>query len=101
MIPSCKEVEILGVTFQCDSKFSAHVKNKHIKANKSLHILRTLHKEGYNQSEIDLLFNTLDLPYITSTHYLSTPRPSSILHLYNVRSKTNLKQYLKTIIGVF
>ena len=35
-----------------------------IKANKSLHILRTLHKEGYNQSEIDLLFNTIILPNI-------------------------------------
>ena len=55
MIPNCKEVEIMGVTFQCDSKFSVHVKNKLIKTNKSLLILRTLRKEGYNQSEIDLL----------------------------------------------
>ena len=66
MIPSCKEVEILGVTFQCDSKFSVHVKNKLIKANKSLLILRTLRKEGYNQSEIDLLFNTIVLPNINN-----------------------------------
>ena len=64
IIPSCKEVEIFGVTFQCDSKFSVHVKNKLIKANKSLHILRTLRKEGYNQSEIDLLFNTIVLPNV-------------------------------------
>ena len=64
MIPSCKEVEIFGVTFQCESKLSVHVKNKIIKANKSLHILRTLGKEGYNQSEIDLLFNTIVLPNI-------------------------------------
>ena len=64
MIPSCKEVEIFGVTFQCESKLSVHVKNKLIKANKSLHILRTLPKEGYNQSEIDLLFNTIVLPNI-------------------------------------
>ena len=64
MIPSCKEVEILGVTFQCDSKFSVHVKNKLFKANKSLHVLRTLRKEGYNQSEIGLLFNTIVLPNI-------------------------------------
>ena len=64
MIPSCKEGEIMGVTFQCDSKFSVHVKNKLIKTNKSLHILRTLRKEGYNQSEIDLLFNTIVLPNI-------------------------------------
>ena len=64
MIPSCKEVEILGVTFQCYSIFSVHVKNKLIKANKSLHILRTLRKERYNLSEIDLLFNTIVLPNI-------------------------------------
>ena len=61
MIPGCKEVEILGVTFQCDSEFSVHAKNKLIKANKSLHILRTRSKEGYNQSEVDLLFNTIVL----------------------------------------
>ena len=41
-----------------------HVKKKLIKDNKSLHILRTLRKEGYNQSEIDLLFNTIVLPNI-------------------------------------
>ena len=64
MIPSCKEVEIWGVTFQCDSKFSVHVKNKLIKTNKSLHILRTLPKEGFNQSEIDPFFNTIVLPNI-------------------------------------
>ena len=52
----------MGDTFQCDSKFSVHVKDKPIKANKSLHILRALHKEVYNQSEIDLLFNTIVLP---------------------------------------
>ena len=46
MIPSCKEVEILGVTFQRDSIFSAHVKDKLVKANKSIHILRTPRKEG-------------------------------------------------------
>ena len=64
MILSCKEVEILGVTFWCDSKFSVHMKNKLIKANKSLHIVRTLRKEGYNQSEIDLLFNKIVLPNV-------------------------------------
>ena len=64
MIPSCKEVEILGVTFQCESKLSVQVKNKLIKANKFLHILRMLCKEGYNQSEIDLLFNAIVPPNI-------------------------------------
>ena len=64
MIPSCKEVEILGVTFQCESKLSVQVKNKLIKASKFLHILRMLCKEGYNQSEIDLVFNAIVPPNI-------------------------------------
>ena len=64
MIPRCNEVVILRVTFQCDNKFSTHVKNKLIKANKCLFVLRSLRKEGYKQTEIDLLFNTLVLPNI-------------------------------------
>ena len=44
--------------FQSDSKFSVHVRNKLTTANKYLHILRTLRKEGYDHLEIDLLFNT-------------------------------------------
>ena len=74
MKPGCKEVEILGGTFQCESKFSVHVKNKLIKANKSLHILRKLRKEGYNQSEVDPLFNIIVLPninYALSVHAAS------------------------------
>ena len=65
MIPRCNEVVILGVTFQFDRKFPTHVKSKLIKANKCLFILRSLRKEGYKQTEIDLLFNTLVLPNIT------------------------------------
>ena len=46
---------LLGVTLQSDCKFSSHVKVKLIKANKCLHILRTLRKEQYDRNEIDLL----------------------------------------------
>ena len=48
--------------------------SKPIEANKSLHILRTLRKEGYSQSEIDLLFSTIVLPninYALSVHAAS------------------------------
>ena len=58
----CKKVEILQITLQCDSRFSAHEKIKPIKADKCLHILRTLRKEGYTQSEIELIFNSIVLP---------------------------------------
>ena len=53
---------IVGVTFESNCRFNHHVKNKLIKANKCVHILRTLRKEGYNQSETNHLFETLVLP---------------------------------------
>ena len=64
-IPSCTYVSILGVTFQGNCKFNAHVKNKLIKANRCLYVLRSLRKEGYKQAEIDFLFDTLVLPNFT------------------------------------
>ena len=64
-IPSCTFVSILGVTFQNDCKFNTHVKNKLVKANKCLHVLRSLRNEGYKQAEIDFLFDTLVLPNFT------------------------------------
>ena len=60
-IPRCTQVIIVGVTFQSNCRFNRHVKNKLIKAKKCVHILRTLCKEGYNQSETNHLFKTLVL----------------------------------------
>ena len=61
-IPTCTQVIIVGVTFQSNCRCNRHLKNKMIKANKCVHILRTLRKEGYNQSETNHLFKTLVLP---------------------------------------
>ena len=61
-ILTCTQVIIVGVTFQSNCRFNRHLKNKMIKANKCVHILRTLRKEGYNQSETNHLFKTLVLP---------------------------------------
>ena len=44
MISSCKEVEILGVTFHCDIKISVCAKNLLSRTNKSLYVLRMLGK---------------------------------------------------------
>jgi hypothetical protein len=55
----------VGITLQSDCKFNEHVKRKLMKANKCLHVLKTLRKEQYNQSEIDHLFRSLVLPNIT------------------------------------
>ena len=52
-IPQVKDNVLLGVTFQSDTRFDIHAKNKLTKANKSLDVLRKPRREGYNQKEID------------------------------------------------
>ena len=64
-IPQHNELCLLGVTLQSDCKFSCHVKVKLAKANKGLHILRTLRKGQYNENEIDLLFKIIVLSNLT------------------------------------
>ena len=58
-------VTLLEVTLQNDCKFSSLVKGKLREANKCLHILRSLRKDGYTQVEIDHLFKAIVLPKIT------------------------------------
>ena len=55
---------LLGVTFQGNGRFTEHNKRKLFEANKCLYVLRSSRKEGYNQVEIDHLFQSLVLPKI-------------------------------------
>ena len=64
-ISQTRALSILGVTFQEDCRFTTHVRNKLIKANKCLFILRSLRKEGYTQAELDYLFQSLVIPNLT------------------------------------
>ena len=68
-IPQCNSLSLLGVTLQSNCKFSEHVRLKLLKANRCLHVLRSLRKEQYSQVEIDHLFKSLILPNFT--YYLS------------------------------
>ena len=61
----CIQLPIVGLIFQPDCRFSIHVRNKLVKANKSLFIIRSLRKEGWKQPEIDHLFRSIVLPNIT------------------------------------
>ena len=65
-ISQCNSLVLLGVTIQSDFKFRAHVNLKLIRANKCLHVLRTLRKEQYSQAQIDYLFTSLVLPNFIS-----------------------------------
>ena len=64
-IPQCDSLVLLRLTFQPNCKFSECVRLKLIKANKCLHILRTLRKELFSQKETDHLFKTLVLSILT------------------------------------
>ena len=64
-IPQCDSLVLLELTFQPNCKFSDQVRRKLIKANKCLHILRTLRKELFSHKEIDHLFKTLVLSILT------------------------------------
>ena len=63
-IPQADKLVLLGVTFQSNTRFSIHVKDKLIKANKSLYVLRKLREDGYKQPEIDYMFNSIVMPNI-------------------------------------
>ena len=54
-IPQCSSLVLLGVTIQSDCKFRA-------KANKRLHVLKTLRKERYSQAEIDHMLTSIVFP---------------------------------------
>ena len=64
-IPQSTELKIVGLTFQPNCMFDIHVKSKLVKAKKCLYVIRTLHKEGCTQVEVDHLFKALVLPNIT------------------------------------
>ena len=64
-IPQCNSLSLLCVTLQSNCKFSEHVRLKLVKANRFLHVLRSLRKEQYSQVEIDHLFKFLVLPNFT------------------------------------
>ena len=64
-ILQCKELPILGATFQENCKYNEHERAKLIKANKCLFVLRSVRKEGFSQGEVDRLFSALVLPNFT------------------------------------
>lgn len=58
-LPQCSELKLIDVIFQYNCKHASHVREKLVKANKCLHVVRTLRQEGYNQEELDYLFQSI------------------------------------------
>ena len=82
-IPQCNSLSFLRVTLQSNCKLNEHVRQKLVKANRCLHVLRSLRKEQYSQVEIDHLFKSLVLPnftYCLSVYGGSEPDLNCIQH---------------------
>ena len=75
--------------------------SKPIKANKSLHILRTLRKERYNQSEIDLLFNTVVLPNINYTLSVYAASESDVTPVQRFLDQCFKRKYTSKPVSVY
>ena len=64
-IKQVESLKLLGISFQNNSRFAVHIKNKLLEANKCIFVIRSLKKEGYCQDDIDHLFNVIVLPKLT------------------------------------
>ena len=85
-IPQCNSLSLLGVILQSNCKFSEHVRQKLVKANRCLHVLRSLRKERYSQVEINHLFKSLVLPnftYCLAVFGASEPDLNIIQHFFD------------------
>ena len=83
-IPHCNSFVLLGVTLKSDGKFNEHVRTKLVKANKCLHVPRTLRKEHYSQKEIDHLFISIVLPNFSYALSVYGASESDLTVIHNV-----------------
>ena len=89
-ISQCNSQSLIGVTLQSNCKFSENVRQKLVKANRCLHLLRSLRKEQYSQVEIDHLFKSLVLSnftYCLSVYGASEPDLNIIQHFLDLCRK--------------
>ena len=63
-ISQTRALSVLGVTFHEDCRFTTHVRNKLIKANKFLFILRS-RRVCLKQAELDYMFQSLVIPNLS------------------------------------
>ena len=94
-ISQTRALSVLGVTFHEDCRFTTHVRNKLIKANKFLFILRS-RRVCLKQAELDYLFQSLVIPNLSyglsvygaglmqslRLDRYSVPRPASQAEIY-------------------
>jgi hypothetical protein len=99
-IPQCKELPILGTTFQDNLKFTSHVQGKLVKANKCLYVIRTLRAEGYSQCENDYLFKTLVISTIMFGLSIYGSSPAELSTLQRFFDRCFKRKYISEPVNV-
>ena len=82
-LPQCSELKLLGVIFQYNCKHASHVREKLVKANKCLHVVRTLRQDGYNQEELGYMFRSIVMAnflYVLSVYGASSSDLNNVHH---------------------
>ena len=92
-IKQLSSIPILGIVRQNNCKFSQHVKNKLQEAKKCLFVIRSLHKEGYNQAEIDHLFNAIVLSKILYALPVYSASPSDLTVVQRFLTRCYKRRY--------
>ena len=87
-INRCPNVKILGLTFEPTSRFEIHVKDKLVKANKCLFVIRNLRKDGYSHNEI----KSLVLPQLMYTLSIYAASPPELTVVQNFLTRCCLKK---------
>jgi hypothetical protein len=94
-------LKILGITFQSNCRFSEHIRLKLFEANKCLFVIRSLRKEGYNQTEIDHLFQTIVLSkirYGLSVYGASMPELTVVQHFLK---RCHKRRYISYPLNIY
>ena len=99
-IPQCNGFVLLGVTLQSDGKFNEHVRTKLVKANKCLHVIRTLRKEHYSQVEIDHLFISIVLPNFSYAFSVYGATESDLAVIQNFLDRCHKRRFISFPVSI-
>ena len=104
-IPQGSELKLLGVIYHYNYKYASHEREKLVKANKCLHVIRTLRQERYNQGELDYLLQSIVMPnflYGLSLYGASSSNLNNVQHFLNkcykrryISRKLNMREPLE------
>ena len=85
----------------CRFKDRLYVKDKLVKANKCLFVIRNLRKDGYSQNEMDLVFKSLVLSQLTYALSIYAASPPELTVVQNFLTHCYKRNYISSHINIY